>query len=506
MQKKIILLSVLINFYLFAAAELLHELSALESTLDVLEKTLVTSKKPSKIVPESKVVPNPKSVPEFVALVKNSEHFDKKAITKGKKSLFPTHANRISVIAANDINKQAEIVEQARSTYPLLHQRTLLLIDDFLDFKNQYGTAKEKALYATMDHISFIQRLLTKRPLMFMTASDSYLLRDGYTQGAGGFEKIGTNQEQSPLILADYLSYDEMQIAALLGVSVPTYFINNGDRNNKGIKGFPGTYEEKGIYVGLVGARFEKPGLMEWQHMIITPQQNTKGHGYGIDNQSTSKLIYFWSQFYGLNFPTYQEASLDASGRYIPFDGGQKYFDSAVYKERLKIVIEPFLLDAHHRAKQQGKKAYVQVVGLGLGVWRIIDEQWQLMLDTYAEIIHKYNLSHIADLNFLWFPEYANTCGGVKNGGVFKTSNNAITIHFSKKNPADMLQGKDAGKLLVACYAWDGNSYPGNEYWAGALTASGDPAAACCSTIPELQNPEVNPYVSAKNLKAYPNF
>ena len=44
----------------------------------------------------------------------------------------------------------------------------------------------------------------------------------------------------------------------------------------------------------------------------------------------------------------------------------------------------------------------------------------------------------------------------------------------------------------MTSYAWDGNSFPGNEYWLGMCCASGDPAAVCCSSVGEVQNVEVN--------------
>jgi len=422
---------------------------------------------------------------------------------------LPTHDNRIAIIAQNNPEKQQEIIQQAQHVHPIIHKKVLGLITNFLKLKKEYGSEIEKKVYKEMDSSQFINRLLTKRPLTFWNPSDDYLLRNG-VKGQGGFEAIGTSQQKAPLILDEYLSYDEMQISALLGVSVPTFFINNGSRNNSGIPGAHGTFEEKGIYVGLVGTRFEKPGLMEWQHMIITPEQNTTKNGYGINadqNSPKTKLLKIWSDFYETTFATFEDATHDTTGRYVKI-GNNSYLDTIVFKKRLAIVIEPFLVDAHERGKQVNKKVYLHCVGLGLGVWAYPSAnklQAQLMLDVYQEILtRRKDLDHISDINFSWFPTTELHCCGASN----ETSEpqkaqkimNDITIRFSKRNPADKLTGKDKEKLLVAMYAWDGNAYPGNEYWVGALTASGDPAAACCSTIAELQNPLINPNVSAQNL------
>ncbi|MCX5922709.1 MAG: DUF4804 domain-containing protein [Candidatus Dependentiae bacterium] len=429
----------------------------------------------------------------FNDLVQRSQTFAQNGNFLGGK--FPTNNNRIAVIAGNDQTKQAKIAEYARNTYPIMHGSVLQLINEFMLHKKTQGSPAEQALYKDMTQLEFIDRLLTQRPLMFMTSSDSYLLRDGKTQGSGAFETIGTAREKSPLILKNYISYDEMQIASLIGVSVPTYFINNGDRNNKSVRDKAGTYQEEGVYVGLVGARFEKPGLMEYQHMLITQEQNTTAKGYGSGNNN-NPLLSLWADFYGVDFPTFNQARNDATGRYSNI-GSNRYLNNEVYKKRMRLVIEPFLRDAHKRGTEQNKKTYVHNVGLGIGVWAVNQEiQAQLMLEVYAEIIDQNDLSSIADIDFSWFPATTQTCGGAKDGQKYKN----ITLHFSKRNPADPLIGKNKDKLLIANYAWDGNSYPGNEYWAGMLNASGDPAAACCSTISELQNPLINTHLSAQFL------
>jgi hypothetical protein len=436
-------------------------------------------------------------------------------------------ANSISSIAGFNIQKQIAIAKHAESTYPIMHSKIKTLITDFLNYKKRYGTDIEKEFYNRnpMTVEDFIIRLLTKRPITFYDSSDKYMLQDGSKSRGkdlinGGFRAIGTKSQLDPLILENYLSYDEMALSAFIGISSPTYFINKGDRENKSTPGENDTFELEGIYVGVVGPRHEAYGLMEAKYTIIRLDNNiiNKQYGLNLAIYGLDPVLYdeknpltMWNKLFttkefpnGLTFPTFQEAQnavTNGSNRFILIDNGQSFFDTFVYKERMRLVIELFLFEANERAQKKNTKAYVHVVGLGLGAWaitpmgtKLTDIETPLMLEVYAETIQNYNLSHISDINFSYFPALFNKLKNPKIGTDITNGQelNGIKIHFSKRNPADKLTGDDAGKLLVAMYPWDSNAYPGNEYWVGLIAATGDPAAAACSTIGELQNPEIN--------------
>jgi len=121
------------------------------------------------------------------------------------------------------------------------------------------------------------------------------------------------------------------------------------------------------------------------------------------------------------------------------------------------------------------------------------------------------NLSHIDCVYFGWFTNDAmwdshdeknRQSSFAQDGKEFyieDKSGHRIDIMFGKREPAGSRDGYEHC-LLTAMYAWDSNSFPGNEYYLGMLSASGDPAAAACSTIPFVQNSEINKeYVNGAN-------
>ncbi|KAI1364608.1 hypothetical protein F5Y08DRAFT_339524 [Xylaria arbuscula] len=365
------------------------------------------------------------------------------------------------------------IRKDAQATRVVVHHRFPQLVQRFLEHKRRHGSRIEKALYhAGWTWQQQTARLIEKRPLVFMGGGDFTKLRNGEEIGAAfrKWDRVGTEDERQNehLVLRDYLSYDEIMLGSLIGVSGPSYFVNDGNRYNHGQLGKTGDFEPRGIIVGLVGARFEREDRMD-SALLLKSVRNPKQH---------PELKDIFLEFFG--------------GTRNP----RETFDENLYKARIRISADILFLEASRRARAAGKKAHVYVVGLGLGVWALhgFGKQTLRYVEAFIESLEHlgHDLHYIATVEFAWFDQSLglNSRSMTFNAGASHTS---IDVRFTRRNPAEKLRGPDANHLLVLSYAWDGNAFPGNEYWCGSLSASGDPAAACMSTIGELHNPMTNP-------------
>eukprot|EP01084_Bolivina_argentea_P175279 303579_1 len=205
---------------------------------------------------------------------------------------FPLDSN--SIIKQSNYLANNQVYSHMKECYQLIHGCVLWLVYHFINIKKLYGTNIEKELYKNMTIIQLFDRLSTKRSVAFYQPNDRYLLRNGHKH-ANKWNLIGTNKEleineldeinnitkDKKPILKNYLSYDELLISALCGISSPTHFINNGSRRNCGK--LMNKYPIQSIYIGLVGARFEKSNVMEHLLMLITHAQNTIDNGFTMN-------------------------------------------------------------------------------------------------------------------------------------------------------------------------------------------------------------------------------
>ncbi|XP_012256344.2 uncharacterized protein LOC105686262 isoform X1 [Athalia rosae] len=395
----------------------------------------------------------------------------------------------------------------ANSVYPLIHEDTLPLIADWLENKRERGNPLEKNVYEKMGLIELIQRLFERRAFCFLGKRDLFKVLE-VPKGYGGWEKIGTEEETPPLLLENYISYDEVKLSAMMTMSSYTEFVNNGSRKNVGIlNSDPKEIQPRGVIIGVVGSRFQKPGFMEYQDIAVAPEQNTTENGYGPSDHPNAKnvpaglqgLRKVWARFYDEPYlPLYEEAEeqlrrVPNDSRFVPV--GKKYiFHTENYLKRTLVTAEIILLEANARALAANTTAYVHVVGFGLGVWKALPEQQIYFMKAFEIALNgtMKNIHNVSDIMFSYF-QSKFTCGGVDDGGKI----GHVKLHYGEREPHTVLE---EDKLLVVTYAWDGNALPGNEFWLGKLASSGDPAAACSTQITELHNVAINSRASAENL------
>ncbi|XP_041972383.1 uncharacterized protein LOC121728299 [Aricia agestis] len=431
------------------------------------------------------------------------------------------------------------------STYPIIHERVLLLMTHFLIYKREFGSPIEKVFYRDMTVIQFIDRILQKRAVAFVGPQDKYMLMTGET-GADGWELVGTLQQKPPLVLENCLSYDEMKLSAMVFVSGYTECINNGSRKNSGVIQ-EDNIEEEAVIIGFIGTRFKRKERMEYEDILITEQQNCLDNGYGeevtpttclnvlkttyVRNNQSAKHMWrqMWSEFYQVHSYTYEELTSyvnikDKSEdqryleRYVKVEP-EVIFDNEVYYRRLSVLAETTLFEAQARGSEAQRDVFLNVVGAGLGVWKVSHHQDDVYVLTFMERIRAFlkkdMLNNVTDVNFAYIKPgqsidalFKNSDSGEespKERRIFFESKRhpkgGINVQLENREPASKLQGEHEGKLLVITYPWDSNAHPGNEFWFGSLETSGDPAAACSTQVSELHNAHINAALSGLNVR-----
>lgn len=137
----------------------------------------------------------------------------------------------------------------------------------------------------------------------------------------------------------------------------------------------------------MIGPRLHRSNAVEYQEIVITETQNIKEKGFGLTIKNSIPQLF--AEFYGeksLNYKEILKKMETHKGRYADLLKGY-IFDNILYYKRLTVSIDTLLGEANARAKSSSKLAYVHIVGIGLGVWKISPHQDELFMDTFAKRI-----------------------------------------------------------------------------------------------------------------------
>jgi len=360
--------------------------------------------------------------------------------------------------------------------------------------------------------------------------------------------------------LENYMSYDEMELAALMIVAGPTNFYSNCQVLYMNRKYGDEDHVQDGYIVGAIGPRFDKPGYMDWKQMVGSGSSSSQLRAdiYGsrfrllpAANTAAAKTEYLrmpWFDFFKNTWGAWKEEHeiADIKEPWFAYFGSEKKMDKGkeikvpvvpvhreLFKQRLKITYGAYLDFVHQTILKQKipKKAYVMILPLGGGAWSINGpvqkkQMWPVIENLIAERGYKDTIDTIHFVGFS--PQDEVPTETVHDGIKIFTD----PMDLTGKRTYDTIVKTDGKEEIVkrarevnwedtvrfTMYPWDSNALPGNEFFMPSasnwpaysdqgfqmpslislLQMSGDPAAACCSDITEIQNSHQNQQLSDK--------
>ena len=180
-----------------------------------------------------------------------------------------------------------------------------------------------------------------------------------------------------------------------------------------GVPSITKDHDIEAVYIGAVGARFERPNLMEWQEIIIDSKSK--------DSPISSLFKKFYKERLNIEDTEMVKDSVDS----------KKVMNAPIYMERISISAETYLLEANQRGKFKNLKVHAVVVGLGLGVWQINDLQVSHIYITISIFMSVRHCAFIAMSHFRFLQLYRKLSQIKVAWYVLKVKN----IHF--RSPSD---------------------------------------------------------------------
>jgi hypothetical protein len=360
-----------------------------------------------------------------------------------------------------------EVVTAANETHISAHHSLIPLLKLARDAISKTTIHEYKELQEVYSNIQtddeHLQRLMRLRPLFYYGVGDKWMLRN-FKEGTSKAKYIET------VSLTDYLHPEEAVISGYFGMKNSVFIINDGGKYNGG-EIDKHMHKKRGTVFGLVGARMEVPGEGDWHTLSNS-----------LDKRLLDDVVYKF--LCGQSEDTYaffNEELLSLTG------GNGEEHSTSLYITRTALVLGQYFSAA---AKLAVEPTRVVVTGLGLGHWsgNNADKFTNLfvhgaLLALKASIINM----KIEELLFAYV-ESKYVTQEVMAKLKQECTSRKIKLIFENINPLSSVKGLG----LISCYAWDGMSYQGNEYWDGLLDTSMDPATIAATTIAYLGVPEIN--------------
>lgn len=402
---------------------------------------------------------NSKPVELYKDLKKNTDYFQKNIC------VFPTTDNLIENISGYDFDGDPyeQIGLDAQGVRPLMHEKVPEFLMKYLDHKKKNGIDLEKKLYENMSLSGFVYRLLHNRPLAYYGKMGSYLLKkDEYGKNVSGSKDF----YERNITKCDgyYLLEDEINLATLLGISSYVNCIHN-----KSVENAVDYHIKRAVYIGSNMTLFEYDWkLGQWMH----------GNAVAVEDEIVRKI---WLELLGTD-PELSD------------------------KNYMKLIIEPFLIEANNRGYQACKKVYVNIP------WRGLQEKElaQSFITACEDVFSYRSLPHIAMVNFSGLPdaesymiakkkEYCDTMQQIQPIELQNLCNDNKDVQFSC-GPfyTDTFHHFHQDTcIFVTSYPLSSCAQPGNDYWCGnAMSLAAQMAAY--STLVQMHMADINPCIKEK--------